>query len=68
MAESSTTPTDRTLDQTTRERLHELLENELDRASRDAVARGMSPAELATQLDERIAALRTRLADLSEPA
>jgi hypothetical protein len=54
----------RTLDAATRERLLATLEEELARASRDALARGMSPSELAAQLKERIARLRAQIAEL----
>jgi hypothetical protein len=57
--------TRRTLDVATRERLLAMLQGELVRASRDALARGMSSGELAAQLDERIARLREQIADLS---
>lgn len=69
MADAPVTPPDRitgsALDAATRERLLAVLRAELATASRDALARGMSPEELAAHLDERIAALRTQIAELS---
>jgi uncharacterized small protein (DUF1192 family) len=53
------------LDDAMRERLLEVLRSELTLASRDALARGMSPEELSDQLDERIARLRAQIAKLS---
>lgn len=55
--------TGRTLDAATRERLRAVLQQELAQARRDALARGMSPDELAAQLDERIARLRAHIAE-----
>jgi hypothetical protein len=54
----------RALDAATRERLLATLEEELARASRDALARGMSRGDLAAQLEERIARLRAQIAAL----
>lgn len=69
MADAPVNPPDRTagrtLDTATRERLLRMLQEELARASSDALDRGVSPEALAAQLDERIARLRTRIADLS---
>lgn len=66
MADGPVNPLDRvtarTLDAATRDRLFATLEEGLARASREALARGMSPAELAAQLDDRIARLRAGLA------
>lgn len=64
-ASSSDRMTGRMLDAATRERLLATLQDELARASRDALTRGMSPDELAAQLDERIARLRAQIAELS---
>jgi uncharacterized protein YceH (UPF0502 family) len=55
----------RTLDAATRERMLTVLQGELGRASDDVLAHGMSPEELAAQLDERIARLRAQITELS---
>jgi uncharacterized protein YceH (UPF0502 family) len=57
--------TGRTPDSATRKRVLAVFQGELTRASRDALAHGMSPGELAAQLDERIARLRAQIAELS---
>lgn len=54
----------RTLDDQTRAQLLAVISEELARASDDALARGMSPDELAEQLNARIARLRAQIADL----
>jgi hypothetical protein len=54
------------LDAATRERLLALLREELARASREALARGVSPDELAVALDERIARLREEITAMSD--
>lgn len=68
MADAPANPPDRTagrtLDTATRERLLRMLQEELARASGEALDRGVSPEALAAQLDERIARLRTQIADL----
>lgn len=68
MADGPVSPPDRmagrALDAATRERLLATLEEELARASRDALARGMSRGDLAAQLEERIARLRAQIAAL----
>lgn len=56
--------TGRALDAAAREHLLAVLQEELAQARRDALARGMSPDELAAQLDERIARLRAHTAEL----
>jgi hypothetical protein len=48
--------------------LRAVLQEELARVSDEALARGLTPEELSAQLDDRIARLRTRLADLSDGA
>lgn len=69
MADGPVSPPDRmtgrALDGATRERLRATLEEEIARAGREALARGMSRDELAAQLDERIARLRAQIAELS---
>jgi hypothetical protein len=54
---------DRTLDDATRQRLLETIREELTRVSREALARGVSPEELAAQLDERIRRLRGQVVE-----
>jgi hypothetical protein len=58
----------RRLDAATRERLLLVLQEELRRASEEAVSRGVSPEALSVQLDERIARLRAQINDLDAPA
>ncbi|MEV4411974.1 hypothetical protein [Catellatospora sp. NPDC049609] len=53
------------LDDATRERLLALLQAELSRAGAEALARGVSPAALASYLDERAALLRARIDEAS---
>lgn len=53
----------RALDPVTRERLVALLDRELARVCRDALADGVSAGELSARLDARIALLRARIAD-----
>jgi hypothetical protein len=45
-----------------------VLQEELRRASEEAVSRGVSPEALSVQLDERIARLRAQINDLDAPA
>jgi hypothetical protein len=52
---------DRRLDAATRDRLLSLLQEELKRAGEEALARGVSPEDLAAQLEKRIARLRAQL-------
>ncbi len=53
---------DPTLDAAVRERLLAMLKDELTKASEEALARGVSPDQLAAQLDDRIARLRAQIA------
>jgi uncharacterized small protein (DUF1192 family) len=72
MADPSASSSGRTaghrLDPAVRERLLALLQEELARASREALARGESPDALAAALDERIARLRSEIAATEDPA
>lgn len=67
MADPSMSPSGRTashrLDAAARERLLALLRDELARASREALASGMSSDALAAVLEERIARLRAEIGD-----
>lgn len=69
MADPSMSPSDPSagsrLDAATRERLLALLQEELARASREALVRGVSPDALAAALDERIARLRAEITETS---
>ncbi|WP_117212331.1 hypothetical protein [Allorhizocola rhizosphaerae] len=55
---------DRRLDGETRERLLSMLQEEIERASNEALAQGVPPEKLTAQLDERIARLRAQLDEL----
>jgi len=55
---------DGSLDPDTRQRLLAVLRHELARAGTEALARGVPPEQLAAQLDERAALLRSQIADL----